>query len=75
MKSPEVRLTHGGTAEKHGFFSQGDFRTKIAILPYIWDTNLVDKVRTGRVPGCLRSIERNDQNGSLLLGCLLLGNS
>jgi hypothetical protein len=35
VKSPEVRLTHGGTAEKHGFFSQSDFRTKIAILPYI----------------------------------------
>jgi len=44
VKSLKVRLTHGGTAEKHGFFSQGDFRTKIAILPYIWNTNLVDQV-------------------------------
>jgi len=57
--APDARKDGGKTR----FFSQGDFRTKIAILPYIWNTNLVDQVRTGRVPGCLRSVEATVKMG------------
>jgi len=51
VKSPEVRLTHGGPAEKHGFFSQSDFRTKIAILNYIWEGKIPKEIGKYKVSG------------------------